>query len=105
MRVSRAEHEAVRRRAHSLGITPSAWFRAVLRDALDSRRDEVRSITAQASQPRQSPLVAEAVGQLRRVGVNLNQALRRGSAVDGDLLLEVKASVDSLRRELGDTTR
>lgn len=46
-----------------------------------------------------------AAKQSRRIGVNLNQALRRGSVVDDELLREVKASVDRLRGALGDTTR
>lgn len=63
------------------------------------------AITVQAGQPRQSVQGTTAAKQSRRIGVNLNQALRRGSVVDDELLREVKASVDRLRGALGDTTR
>ena len=41
VRVSRADREAVDRRAQALGVKPTAWVRAVVRDALDDRRAEV----------------------------------------------------------------
>lgn len=102
VRVSRAEHDAVRRRAQALGVKPSAWARAVLRDALDDRRSEVEALTAQAVMPKPHPRLADAVEQLRRVGVNLNQTRRAGAAVDGDLLRGVLAAVDGVRTSLGD---
>ena len=102
VRLSRAEHDAVRRRAKALGVTPSAWARAVLRDALDDRRHEVEALAAQAVVPRPRPELARAVEQLRRVGVNLNQTRRAGDAVDSDLLHEVLRAVDEVRVGLGD---
>ncbi|WP_407670838.1 plasmid mobilization protein [Parenemella sanctibonifatiensis] len=39
VRVTKAEREAVRRRARRLGVKPSKWVRTVILDALDSRRD------------------------------------------------------------------
>lgn len=102
VRVSRAERDAVRRRAKALGLTPSAWARAVLRDALDDRRHEVEALAAQAVVPRPRPELARAVEQLRRVGVNLNQTRRAGDVVDGDLLLDVLKRVDAVRAALGD---
>ncbi|WP_282433928.1 hypothetical protein [Brevibacterium sp. 'Marine'] len=39
VRVTKAEREAVRRRARRLGVQPSKWVRTVILDALDSRRD------------------------------------------------------------------
>lgn len=107
VRVSRAERDAVRRRAKALGVKPSAWARAVLRDALDDRRHEVEALAAQAvvPRPRPRPELARAVEQLRRVGVNLNQTRRAGDAIDEDLLLKVMAAVDEVRAALGDRTR
>ncbi|MDN6380500.1 MAG: hypothetical protein L0K10_16400 [Brevibacterium aurantiacum] len=49
-----------------------------------------------------SPELAAAVEQLRRVGVNLNQVLRRGGAVDDRLLGAVLGAVDEVRSRLGD---
>jgi hypothetical protein len=37
--------------------------------------------------------------------VNLNQALRKGTAVDDSLLHEVMVAVDEVRASLGDRTR
>lgn len=102
VRVSRTEHEAARRRARALGVKPSAWARAVLRDALDERRQEVEVLVAAATVPRPHPELARAVEQVRRVGVNLNQTRRDGSAVDSDLLHDVLAAVDDVRSALGD---
>lgn len=102
VRVSHAERDAVRRRAKALGVKPSAWARAVLRDALDDRRHEVEALAAQAVVPRPRPELARAVEQLRRVGVNLNQTRRAGDVVDGDLLLDVLKQVDAVRAALGD---
>lgn len=72
-------------------------------DALDARRDGVGQMVAAASAT-PSPELAAAVEQLRRVGVNLNQALRRGAAADEDLLHAVIDAVDEVRGELGDRT-
>lgn len=104
VRVSLSELDAVRRRARGLGVKPSAWARAVLRDALDTRSHEVRDLAAHAVAPRPAPEVSEAVEQLRRVGVNLNQVLRRGDVVDADLLCELRDAVSALRGSLGDRT-
>ncbi|MDO4791491.1 MAG: hypothetical protein Q3999_03290 [Buchananella hordeovulneris] len=51
-----------------------------------------------------SPDIGRAVEQLRRVGVNLNQALRRGSVVDAARVQDLARAVDDLRRQLGDRT-
>ena len=59
----------------------------------------------QAAQARPDPELARAVEQLRRIGVNLNQALRSHSAIDEELLVKVQASVDDVRASLGDRTR
>ncbi|WP_282433929.1 hypothetical protein [Brevibacterium sp. 'Marine'] len=41
---------------------------------------------------------------MRRIGINLNQAVRRGGALDDDLLREVMESMDAVRAQLGDRT-
>ena len=116
VRVSRTERDAVRRRARSLGVKPSTWARAVLRDALDERRDHVAIIERGAALPRPDAATAAEVEQLRRLGITLN-GLRRDAAtarkdghdvaviVDGDLLESVLDALDARRGELGDRTR
>lgn len=103
VRVTKAEREAVRRRARRLGVKPSKWVRTVILDALDSRRDGLGHLeVAAASTP--SPELGQAVEQVRRIGINLNQAVRRGGALDDDLLREVMESMDAVRAQLGDRT-
>lgn len=96
------ERAAIRDRARALGVKPSAWGRAVMLDALDSRRGEVEKLASVAVPPQ--PELARAVEQLRRVGVNLNQTRRDGSAVDDALLMSVLGAVDEVRASLGDRT-
>lgn len=102
VRMTRREHDAIKRRATVLGVKASTWARAVLRDALDERRHEVEALAAHAAVPRPAPELARAVGQVRRVGVNLNQVVRAGSAIDGDILRDVLAAVAEVRSLLGD---
>lgn len=102
VRVTRREHDAIKRHADVLGVKPSTWARAVLRDALDARCHEVEVLAAQAAVPRPSPELARAVEQLRRVGVNLNQVVRAGTAVSDELLREVLAALAEVRALLGD---
>ncbi|MDN5586692.1 MAG: plasmid mobilization protein [Microbacteriaceae bacterium] len=101
VRLTAAEREAIRRRADRLGTAPSAWVRATVLDALDSRGGHVEAMEAAAAMA-PSPELAAAVEQLRRVGVNLNQVLRRGGAVDDRLLGAVLGAVDEVRSRLGD---
>lgn len=102
VRVTRGERDAIKRRATVLGVKPSTWARAVLRDALDSRRHEVEALAAQAAMPRPAPELARAVEQVRRVGVNLNQVVRSGTAVDENVLRDVLDAVREVRSVLGD---
>lgn len=116
VRVSRVEQEAVRRRARALGVKPSGWARAVLRDALDDRRDELARLRHAASRPGPSAASAVEVEQLRRLGITLN-GLRRDAAtarkagqtvtvvVDDELLQRVLEEVTARRAALGDRTR
>lgn len=102
VRVTRREHDAVKRHATVRGVKPSTWARAVLRDALDARSHEVEVLAAQAAVPKPSPEFARAVEQFRRVGVNLNQALRAGKVVNDELLRDVLAAVNGVRASFGD---
>lgn len=103
VRVTAAERDAIRARARVLGVKPSTWARVVMLDALDVRRDHVQRLhTGAASAPDAD--VASAVQQLRRVGINLNQALRRDLCVEDALVRDVAHSVSALRAQLGDRT-
>lgn len=102
VRMTRREHDAIKHRADVLGVKASTWARAVLRDALDARSHEVEVLAAQAAVPKPSPERARAVEQLRRVGVNLYQALRAGKAVNDELLRDVLAAVNDVRASFGD---
>ena len=102
VRMTRREHDAIKRRATVLGVKASTWARAVLRDALDARSHEEEALAAQAAVPRPSPERARAVEQVRRVGVNLNQVVRAGTAVSDELLREVLAVLAEVRALFGD---
>lgn len=102
VRVTRTELDAVRCQAREFGVKPSTWVRAVLRDALDARSHAVEALAAYAAVPMPSPEKARAVEQMRRAGVNLNQALRAGAAVTDELLRDVLAAVDDMRAAFGD---
>lgn len=110
LRFSAAELAALRARATALGVKPGAWLRAVALDALDERRGEVARLHRVAAR-RGDPMVALAVEQVRRVGVTLNQEVRRRNAdpdsdpISDDLLHGVVATVDELRAALGDRTQ
>lgn len=102
VRLSGAEIEAIRRRSKALGVAPSSWVRAAALHALDTVNPLPESVPVAAAPG--APDVARAVEQLRRVGVNLNQALRRGSVVDAARVRDLARAVDELRRQLGDRT-
>lgn len=103
VRYSEDEREAVVLRARAFGVTPSAFVRAVVLDALDGRgARELRLTRAAAATPQ--PELAKAVEQLRRVGVNLNQAMRRDLVIDEAPVRAVLDAVNAVRRELGDPT-
>ena len=117
VRLSCSEHGEVSQRARALGVKPSAWVRAVVRDALDSRRSEVHSIERMAARARRDRQVDGAkVETLRRIGATF-EGLRRDVArarkdggsitvvVDDALLDEACAVMAELRADLGDGTR
>ncbi|WP_287383535.1 hypothetical protein [Gordonia sp. (in: high G+C Gram-positive bacteria)] len=108
VRLTRGEKDAVAARARALGVRASRWARAVILDALDVGSAEVAALAA--APPAPDPQIGEAVDQLRRVGVLLNQERRQRAAEGGepigdDLLADVLVAVDDLRVALGDRTR
>jgi len=117
VRLSCSERAEISQRAHALGVKPSAWARAVLRDALDSRRSEVQRVERMAARSRRDRQVDGAkVETLRRIGTTF-EGLRRDVArarkdgesisvvVDDGLLEEACSVMTELRSELGDGTR
>lgn len=104
LRVSPSEKEAFAARASRLGVTTGAWARAVLLDELDARHDNVDAIIRARSVMPVRPELAQAVEQVRRVGVNLNQVIRKGLPVDDALLREVMTALRDVREMLGDRT-
>src|SRR5699024_3846656 len=106
VRLTVADRDAIRRRAHVLSAAPSAWARAVMLDALDSRSSQVNQLGHSARvEAAAATSLAPAVEQMRRVRVDLNQALRKGAAVDDSRLHAVMVAADEVRATLGDRTR
>lgn len=104
LRVSSRERAAFEARARLLGVTTGAWLRAVALDELDARHDNVASIIRAREHFEPRPELAQAVEQVRRVGVNLNQAVRKNLTVDDDLLNAVLDTLRDVRETLGDRT-
>lgn len=102
LRVSSREKDAFASRARLLGIKTGAWARAVLNDELDARHDNVDAIIRAREAMPVHPELAHAVEQVRRVGVNLNQAVRKGQTIENDLLTEVLDTLRDVREKLGD---
>ena len=102
VRVSEEEYDAYKRRATALNVPVSAWLRAAALHVLDAATPPLEA-AAQAAAP-ESAQTAQAIEQLRREGVNLNQALRRGSMMDPERVRGLARAVDDLRASLGDTT-
>ena len=102
VRVSEEEYDAYKRRATALNVPVSAWLRAAALHVLDAATPPLEA-AAQAAAP-ESAQTAQAIEQLRREGVNLNQALRRGSMIDPERVRGLARAVDDLRASLGDTT-
>lgn len=102
VRVSEEEYDAFKRRATALNVTVSAWLRAAALHVLDAAKPPLEAVP-QAAAP-ESAQTAQAIEQLRRLGVNLNQALRRGSVIDPERVRVLVRAVDDLRASLGDKT-
>lgn len=102
VRVSEEEYDACDRRATKLGVPLSAWLRAAALHVLDAATPPLEAVPRAAAP--ESVQTAQAIEQLRRLGVNLNQALRRGSVVDPERVRDLARAVDDLRASLGDKT-
>ena len=102
VRVSEEEYDAFKRRATALNVTVSAWLRAAALHVLDAAKPPLEAVPVAAAP--ESTQTAQAVEQLRRLGVNLNQALRRGSVIDPERVRDLARAVDDLRASLGDKT-
>jgi len=76
VRFSAPERAAIDARGAALGVKPGAWLRALARDGLDSRRDEVERLHRAAAR-RPDPARAALVEQLRRAGSVLWRERRR----------------------------
>jgi hypothetical protein len=88
VRFSAPERAAIDARGAALGVKPGAWLRALARDGLDARRDEVERLHRAAAR-RPDPARAALVEQLRRAGSVLWRERRRdGLAVK--LLAEIR---------------
>ena len=72
-------------------------------DAIDARGTR-EVVMLQTAHETPTPELAGAVEQLRRVGVNLNTALRKGQTVDAGMLRVVFDAVSNVRATLGDRT-
>lgn len=76
VRFSAPERAAIDARGAALGVKPGVWLRALARDGLDSRRDEVERLHRAAAR-RPDPARAALVEQLRRAGSVLWRERRR----------------------------
>ena len=76
VRFSASERAAIDARGAALGVKPGAWLRALARDGLDARRDEVERFHRAAAR-RPDPVRAALVEQLRRAGSVLWRERRR----------------------------
>ncbi|MGC4933049.1 hypothetical protein ACLQ3C_05145 [Gordonia sp. DT30] len=76
VRFSAPERAAIDARGAALGVKPGAWLRALARDGLDARRDEVERLHRAAAR-RPDPARAALVEQLRRAGSVLWRERRR----------------------------
>ncbi|MCK0089772.1 hypothetical protein MWU77_03135 [Rhodococcus sp. F64268] len=76
VRFSAPERAAINARGAALGVKPGAWLRALARDGLNARRDEVERLHRAAAR-RPDPARAALVEQLRRAGSVLWRERRR----------------------------
>lgn len=105
VRLTVDERERVRDRARVRGFKPAALARAFILDGLDGRSTKAEEMESSASYMVNSRSdLAPAVDQLRRAGINLNQALRKNLDVNDGLLRDVLFAVNEMRTLLGDRT-
>lgn len=95
VRFSAPERAAIDARGAALGVKPGAWLRALARDGLDARRDEVARLH-RAAALRPDPVRAEQVEQLRRAGSVLWRERRRD-----ELAVKLLAEIRGLLRDGG----
>lgn len=94
-RFSERQYESLLKHCETLGIAPSRFMRAVTMDAIDGnaeRFEQIASLAGAIQRLEASDDFRDAMAQFRRVGINLNQCLKRG-------LLDEK-TVDDLRKQL-----
>lgn len=99
-RFSKQQYEKLLKHCEVLGIAPSRFMRAVTMDAIEGNADRFEQIvsTKDANQRLEaSDDFKDAMSQFRRVGINLNQCLKRG-------LLD-KTVVDDLRQKINDLSK
>lgn len=80
-RFSKQQYEKLLKHCEVLGIAPSRFMRAVTMDAIEGNADRFEQIvsTKDANQRLEaSDDFKDAMSQFRRVGINLNQCLKRG---------------------------
>ena len=95
VRFSAPERAAIDARGAALGVKPGAWLRALARDGLDARRDEVARLHRAAAR-RPDPVRAALVEQLRRAGSVLWRERRRD-----ELAVKLLAEIRDLLRDGG----
>ncbi len=95
VRFSAPERAAIDARGASLGVKPGAWLRALARDGLDARRDEVERLHRAAAR-RPDPARAALVEQLRRAGSVLWRERRRD-----ELAVKLLTEIRDLLRDGG----
>lgn len=95
VRFSAPERAAIDARGAALGVKPGAWLRALARDGLDARRDEVERLHRAAAR-RPDPVRAALVEQLRRAGSVLWRERRRD-----ELAVKVLTETRDLLRDNG----
>jgi len=66
--------------------------------------DDLRASLGDKTVITSSTQTAQAIEQLRRLKVNLNQALKRGLVIDPKQVQDLARSIDDLRASLGDKT-
>lgn len=113
-RYDEATLQAIRTRAKRLGLTPSAWVRATVRDALDARRtDELDAAVAAyllgvEGRVQASADARELGGQIRPLAINVNDLDHRARSGEPISLCDDVPELIELLREvrqlLGDRT-
>ncbi|MCT2149584.1 MobC family plasmid mobilization relaxosome protein [Dermabacter vaginalis] len=110
LRLSESQRERIDKRAEAMGISASAFGRAVILDFIEGKDHLPTALTKRytGAGVELSEDVVELRKDLRRVGVNLNQVARianrdrRVSISVSEELREVRGVLDEILRRLGD---